>query len=205
MPLAISWKARDKMGAGMLSTPEEMFSTISSWIHSKINSTLDSEFLIVSRLSSSIPSASISSNLKALTSAMCDLLLRSSNSAKAEAWSMLKSRTSLCLKLMIKDESAWECAQKETKALQASNHSARIWCVDVAPSQKRLYACDVRNMTRNPTKTLKLFQAALFFKNVISSSGRSIMPRSVSSFKAAAQHAAGKATMHANGKTLPCN
>mmetsp|Transcript_5606 Transcript_5606/g.16223 ORF Transcript_5606/g.16223 Transcript_5606/m.16223 type:complete len:226 (+) Transcript_5606:1006-1683(+) len=203
IPLAISWKARDRIGGGMLRTPLCMFRTIKSWIHSNSSSTLASEVRSVSRLSASMPWGSISSYVKAVMSSSWPELLRSSRSASAEAWSMLKSRTSVCLKYKICSRSALECSQKATMALHASNHSARIVCVLVHPSQKRLYAWDVLKTMRKPTKKLNPLQACVSLSMLYSPCMKVMWPSLMSHRIPAATSPHGKAVAHEAGKTLP--
>mmetsp|Transcript_69421 Transcript_69421/g.187669 ORF Transcript_69421/g.187669 Transcript_69421/m.187669 type:complete len:204 (+) Transcript_69421:1451-2062(+) len=151
-----------------------------------------------------MPATSTSSYLNAATSSTSSLLL-SSISASAAAWSMLKRRTTVCWKMRMLSCPALECLQNATSALQASNHSARIWWVEVQPSQKRAYAWEVRNTMRNPTRNMNPLHVAVSRKmlSVSPSPIACSSPRSMYHFKPNVAAAHGDATKKAKGKTLP--
>mmetsp|Transcript_39448 Transcript_39448/g.88954 ORF Transcript_39448/g.88954 Transcript_39448/m.88954 type:complete len:220 (+) Transcript_39448:604-1263(+) len=204
MPFASSWKDRERIGGGMLRTPDSMFSTMRNWIHENSSSTLQSDCLMVFRLSLSMPAGSMSLKLKAWMSSIASRsALTSSSSARAAAWSMLTRRTSVFLNLIILSCGALECLQNAMRALHASNHSARIWWVAVQPSQKRLYACEVRKTMRNPTKKLKPLHACVWLRMLSFCRMKSRYPRSIKNFISAASTAQGNAIREEAGKTLP--
>mmetsp|Transcript_48172 Transcript_48172/g.136074 ORF Transcript_48172/g.136074 Transcript_48172/m.136074 type:complete len:226 (+) Transcript_48172:527-1204(+) len=196
MPLAISWKTRDRMGGGMLRTPFLMFSTTSCWIHWYTSSVFASESLTARRLSSSMSPTPISSSPKALMSSNFPLS-ESSISASAAACSMLNRETTRPLKPCTASALASECLQNASSPLQASNHSARIRCSAEHPAQNRVYASPVRNMMENVTRKTKELQTPESWRTSRSwPSGRYIV-------QSAEQSAQGTAVRHDWGKTLP--
>mmetsp|Transcript_75904 Transcript_75904/g.232329 ORF Transcript_75904/g.232329 Transcript_75904/m.232329 type:complete len:281 (-) Transcript_75904:97-939(-) len=204
MPFAISWKARERMGGGMLNTPVSMFSTMRNWIQEKSNSTLQCEVFTASKLSSSKPSGSIKSKENAVMSSMPSTSwFNSSSSANAAAWSMLNSRMRICLKRITFHSGSLEYLQNATRALHASNHSARIWWVAVQPSQNLLYACDVRKTMRKPTRNENPDQAWLSSRIESTSSRVGMYPWLIEYLSTPVSTAQGTA-MHMDwGKTLP--
>mmetsp|Transcript_112121 Transcript_112121/g.317196 ORF Transcript_112121/g.317196 Transcript_112121/m.317196 type:complete len:208 (+) Transcript_112121:1102-1725(+) len=193
MPLASSWKTRDRIGGGMLSTPVLMFSTMTVWSQVKTKVTLLWHVLNVLQLSLSRPKGSMSSRLCALRSSKSS---HSSISPKAIACRRLKRRTTRCLKRLISSGCAVECLQKDMIALAASIHSARIWCVAVQPCQNLEYASEVRKTTRKPTRALNPLHAVLFSSTL----SRTMMLYCFRK-KATAEH--GRATRKDPGKRLP--
>mmetsp|Transcript_77746 Transcript_77746/g.175762 ORF Transcript_77746/g.175762 Transcript_77746/m.175762 type:complete len:216 (+) Transcript_77746:884-1531(+) len=203
MPFASSWKGRESRGAGTARTPLSMFSTMEICIHWNSNSTLASVVLRSSRLCLSSDPASIRSNLKAFTSPARFCTFRSSRSARAALWSMLNSRTSLCLNLMSTSPSTCEYLRNDTSEAQVSNHSERILCVAVVPETKRLYAWDVRKTMRKPTKKLKPAQGWDCLRMLSSFERISHWNLLMLNLMAAVRRAHGSARRSAAGKTLP--
>mmetsp|Transcript_11559 Transcript_11559/g.32521 ORF Transcript_11559/g.32521 Transcript_11559/m.32521 type:complete len:230 (-) Transcript_11559:117-806(-) len=202
IPLPICWKTRERIGGGMLSTPVLMFVTIRTSIHCSKSATLQSASCRYLRLSASMPSGSSSSTLKAM---MWEPSV-SSISPRARAWSMLKSRTIVCLNSKTFSSALLECTQKAQSAAAASYHWARMSAVWRHASQNLVYDWEVLNTMRKPTRKEKPFQGAASNRipRVSSQPTHSCSrPRSTRTFSPVDISAHGSPTYMPNGKALP--